>query len=134
MDISEISYGFKKTVPMSVEETDLHLRIELKKEGFGILTEIDVKATLKEKLNVDFRPYKILGACNPPLAHQALVSELDIGLLLPCNLIIYAGEEEGTSVVGVLDPKVQLGITGRGDIDHLANDVKARMERVLGAL
>lgn len=134
MDISQIGYGFKRTLAMSVEDADLRLRDELKKEGFGILTEIDVKATLKEKLDVDFRPYKILGACNPPLAHQALNSETDIGLLLPCNVIVYEGDEDGTSVVGVLDPKVQLGITGRSDIDHLADEVSARMERVLAAL
>ena len=134
MDISQISYGLKKTVSMTLEDADLRLRDELKKEGFGILTEIDVKATLKEKLDVDFRPYKILGACNPPLAHQALSSETDIGLLLPCNVIVYEGDEDGTTVVGVLDPKVQLGITGRSDIDHLAADVSARMERALAAL
>jgi len=134
MDMPEITYGFKKTVALSVEDADLRLRDELKKEGFGILTEIDVKAVLKEKLEVDFRPYKILGACNPSLAHQALSSETDIGLLLPCNVIVYEGEEEGTSVVGVLDPKVQLGITGRSDIDHLADEVRARLERVLAAL
>jgi len=134
MDAQTISYGFKKTVALSVEAADLRLRDQLKKEGFGILTEIDVKATLKEKMDVDFRPYKILGACNPPLAHQALSSETDIGLLLPCNVIVYEGDEEGTAVVGVLDPKVQLGITGRDDIDHLATEVRARMERVLAAL
>ena len=134
MDAQKISYGFKKTVPLSVQAADLRLREELKKEGFGVLTEIDVQATLKEKMDVDFRPYKILGACNPPLAHQALSSETDIGLLLPCNVIVYEGDEEGTAVVGVLDPKVQLGITGRTDIDHLANEVRARMERVLAAI
>ena len=130
----QISYGFKKTVSLPVEEADQRIREELKKEGFGILTEIDVKATLKEKLDVDFRPYKILGACNPPLAHQALSAETDIGLLLPCNVVVYEGDEEGTSVVAVLDPKVQLGVTGRSDIDHLADDVRARMERALAAL
>jgi uncharacterized protein (DUF302 family) len=119
---------------MGIEEADQRVREELKREGFGILTEIDVKATLKEKLDVDFRPYKILGACNPPLAHQALSSETDIGLLLPCNVVVYQGTDEGTSVVGVLDPKVQLGITGRDDIDHLAEDVRTRMVRVLEAL
>jgi uncharacterized protein (DUF302 family) len=129
-----LEYGFKKTVPFPVEEADERLREALQREGFGILTEIDVKATLKKKLNVDFRPYKILGACNPPMAHQALESETDIGLLLPCNVIVYAGDEEGTSVVGVLDPKVQLGITGRDDIGHLAEEVRSRMERVLDAL
>jgi uncharacterized protein (DUF302 family) len=130
----QIGYGLKKLVPLPVEEADQLLREELKKEGFGILTEIDVKATLKEKLDVEFRPYKILGACNPPLAHQALSSETDIGLLLPCNVVVYQGEDEGTSVVAVLDPKVQLGVTGRNDIDHLAEDVRARMEKVLAAL
>lgn len=134
METPDIRYGFKKVVSLPLAEADAKLREELKKEGFGILTEIDVKATLKEKLDVDFRPYKILGACNPPLAHQALSSETDIGLLLPCNVVVYEGDEEGTSVVGVLDPGVQLGITGRKDIDHLAQDVKGRMERVLAAL
>lgn len=134
MGIPQISYGLKKLVPLAVADADLRLREELKKEGFGVLTEIDVKATLKEKLDVDFRPYKILGACSPPLAHQALSSETDIGLLLPCNVVVYAGDEEGTSVVGMLDPKVQLGITGRDDIDHLATEVRARLERVLTAL
>jgi uncharacterized protein (DUF302 family) len=134
MDNPAIEYGIKKTVALPVEAADERLREELKKEGFGILTEIDVKATLKEKLDVDFRPYKILGACNPPLAHQALSSETDIGLLLPCNVIVYEGDQEGTSVVGVLDPKVQLGITGRTDIDHLAAEVRTRMERVLASL
>lgn len=134
VDMPEIRYGLKKLVSLPVEEADQILREELKKEGFGILTEIDVKATLKEKLDVEFRPYKILGACNPPLAHQALTSETDIGLLLPCNVIVYQGEDEGTSVVAVLDPKVQLGVTGRSDIDHLAEDVRARMEKVLAAL
>ena len=134
MGMPDISYGLKKTVPLAMDDADLRVREELKKEGFGILTEIDVKATLKEKLDVDFRPYKILGACNPPLAHQALTSETDIGLLLPCNVVVYAGDEEGTSVVGVLDPRVQLGITGREDIGHMADDVRSRMERVLAAL
>jgi uncharacterized protein (DUF302 family) len=131
VEAPDIRYGFKKTVSLPLAEADTRLREELKKEGFGILTEIDVAATLKEKLDVDFRPYKILGACNPPLAHQALSSETDIGLLLPCNVVVYAGDEDGTSVVGVLDPGVQLGITGREDIDHLADEVKARMHRVL---
>ena len=134
MDTSSIQYGFKKSVNLPVDEADRRLREELKKEGFGILTEIDVRTTLKEKLDVEFRPYKILGACNPPLAHQALTSETDIGLLLPCNVVVYEGDDADTSVVGVLDPRVQLGITGRDDIDHLADEVRARMERVLDAL
>lgn len=134
MEKTSLPYGFKKTLSIPVEEADQRLREELQKEGFGVLTEIDVKATLKKKLDVEFRPYKILGACNPPLAHQALENETDIGLLLPCNVILYAGDDAGTSVVGILDPKVQLGITGRDDIGHLADEVRSRMERVLDAL
>jgi uncharacterized protein (DUF302 family) len=134
VETTNLPYGLKKTLPMPVEEADQRVREELQAEGFGILTEIDVKATLKTKLDVDFRPYKILGACNPPLAHQALSAETDIGLLLPCNVIVYQGEEEGMSVVAVLDPKIQLGVTGRDDIGHLADEVRARMERVLAAL
>ncbi len=128
------SYGFKKTVTMPFQEAEERLREELKKEGFGVLTEIDVKSTLKEKLDEDFRPYKIIGACNPPLAHQALTAETDIGLLLPCNVVVYEGRDEGTSVVGIMDPISQLSLTGREDIQPLANEVKSRMERVLEAL
>jgi uncharacterized protein (DUF302 family) len=134
MDMNNPRYGLMKTVALPVDEADERVRAELMKEGFGILTEIDVKATLKTKLDVDFRPYRILGACNPPLAHQALNAETDIGLLLPCNVVVYEGDEEGTSVVGILDPQIQLGVTGRDDISHLAEDVRARMERVLEAL
>jgi len=134
MDTANSDYGFMKTLQLPVEEAEKRVREELMKEGFGILTEIDVRATLKTKLDVDFRPYKILGACNPPLAHKALTCETDIGLLLPCNVIVYEGDEEGSSVVGVINPAVQLGVTGRDDIGHLADDVTARMRRVLEAL
>ncbi len=124
-------YGLKKTLPLPIEEADARVREELGKEGFGVLTEIDVKETLKEKLDVDFRPYRILGACNPPLAHHALEAETDIGLLLPCNVVVYEGDEPGTSVVAALDPEVQLGLTGREDMTHLAREVRQTMERVL---
>lgn len=134
MPQQSMAYGFKKTVALSVDEADARVREELQKEGFGVLTEIDVRATLKKKLDVDFRPYRILGACNPPLAHQALTAETDIGLLLPCNVVVYAGENENESVVAVLDPEVQLSVTGRDDIRPMAQEVKARMERVLAAL
>ncbi len=134
MEKANPPYGIKRVVPLPMEEADRRVREELQKEGFGILTEIDVKATMKKKLDVDFKPYKILGACNPPLAHRALSEEEDIGLLLPCNVIVYAGEEEGTSVVAVIDPKVQLGITGRADIGPLAEEVGIRMKRALDAV
>lgn len=131
---SDLTYGFRKTLRATVDEADARVREELKKEGFGVLTEIDVKATLKEKLDVDFRPYKILGACNPPLAHRALMEEVDIGLLLPCNVVVYAGDEEGTAVVSVMDPVKQLGVAGRDDMRAMADDVRGRMKRVVEAL
>jgi len=134
MSEQTFAYGMKKTIPLPVDQADTRVREELQKEGFGILTEIDVQATLKKKLDVDFRPYRILGACNPPLAHQALSAETDIGLLLPCNVVVYAGENENESVVAVLDPEVQLSVTGRDDIRPMAREVRTRMERVLAAL
>ena len=99
---SGTAYGLKKTLASTMDEAEARVREELKKEGFGVLTEIDVKSTLKQKLDVDFRPYKILGACNPPLAHRALTEETDIGLLLPCNVVVYEGDEPGTAVVSIM--------------------------------
>ena len=132
--MNDITYGLKKSLQASMEDTEARVRAALKGEGFGVLTEIDVKATMKAKLDVDFRPYKILGACNPPLAYQALTEETDIGLLLPCNVVVYAGEEEGTCIVSILDPAQQLAVSGRDDIKPLADEVRSRMERVLAAL
>jgi uncharacterized protein (DUF302 family) len=100
----------------------------LKEEGFGVLTEIDVKATLKKKLDIDFRKYVILGACNPPLAHQALTIQLDIGLLLPCNVIVY--EEDGGSVVSILDPISMLGVVENPALDSVAIEARSRLRRV----
>lgn len=131
---STISYGFKKTLHASVEEAEARVRAALKDEGFGVLTEIDIRSAFKEKLDVDFRPYRILGACSPPLAHRALTEEEDIGLLLPCNVVVYEGGEEGTAVVAALDPVQQLGVAGRDDLGDLANDVQARLRRVIDAL
>ena len=110
------------------------LKEALAAEGFGVLTEIDVAATLKKKLDVDFRPYVILGACNPPLAYRALTAERDIGLLLPCNVVVYADDTPGRSVVAVMDPVEALQLTGNEDIRSLAEDVKARLTRVLEAI
>jgi uncharacterized protein (DUF302 family) len=131
---TNLTYGFKKTLYMSLDEADARVRDALKKEGFGVLTEIDVKSTLEQKLGVDFRPYRILGACNPSLAHRALTAEPDIGLLLPCNVVVYAGERDGTSVVAILDPAKQLAVSGRRDLEPLAAEVREKMKRVLDAL
>ncbi len=130
----KIKYGLKAEVALPYERAVERTREELGKEGFGVLTEIDVKATLKKKLDVEFRPYVILGACNPPLSHQALTAERDIGLLLPCNVVVYAADTPGKSVVAILDPVEQLKLTGRKDIRPLADDVRARMERVLNGI
>jgi uncharacterized protein (DUF302 family) len=124
----------KTTLPLPLDEAEARVRAALAEEGFGVLTEIDVSKTLHAKLGVDFRPYRILGACAPPLAHQALTEEIDIGLLLPCNLIVYQGASADETVVAALDPEVQLGVTGRDDIAPLAREVRARMARVLEAL
>lgn len=132
--MSDLAYGMKKTLPLGIDEADARVRAALKKEGFGVLTEIDVRKTLKNKIDVDFRPYRILGACNPPLAHQALTAETDIGLLLPCNVVVYEGDGPDESVVAVLDPEMQLAVSGRADIAPLAREVRARMTRVLDSL
>ena len=105
------------------------VRAALKAEGFGVLTEIDVKSTLKQKLDADFRRYDIIGACNPPLAHAALQKELDIGLLLPCNVIVY--EEGEGCVVGALDPEVMMSATGNESLQAIASDARSRLERAL---
>jgi uncharacterized protein (DUF302 family) len=106
--------------------------LALKAEGFGILTEIDVQATLKEKLDVDFRKYVILGACNPPLAHQALTNQLEIGLLLPCNVIVY--EDDGGSVVSIVDPITMLNTTENPALESVARAARSRLERVITVL
>lgn len=126
-------YGIGKSVPLSYEQAVARTREALQREGFGVLTEIDVRATLKQKLDVDFKKYVILGACNPPLAWRGFQAEPDIGLLLPCNVIVYE-EDAQRSRVAVLDPLVQLGMTGRRDIEPLASEARERLERVLGAL
>ena len=127
-------YALKAVVPMPYESAVDRTRAELANEGFGVLTEIDVKATLKEKLGVDFRDYVILGACNPPLAHDALTAHEDIGLLLPCNVVVYAGDDPFTSVVAAIDPFAVLGLVGKRDLGPLAEEVWSRLDRVLTAL
>ncbi|MHB1005471.1 MAG: DUF302 domain-containing protein [Chloroflexota bacterium] len=127
--IEEKVYGFGAKSGLSFAEAVEKTKAALKEEGFGVLCEIDVRKTMKEKLNVDFRSYVILGACNPPLAHQALSAELDLGLLLPCNVIVY--DEEGGAVVKAMDPEPVLGIVGNPELTPIATQVKEKMQRVV---
>jgi uncharacterized protein (DUF302 family) len=127
-------YGIGTSVPLDYARAVERTKEALGREGFGVLSEIDVAATLKKKLDVDFRPYVILGACNPPLAYQALTAERDIGLLLPCNVVVYADDTPGRSVVAVMDPVEALALTGNDEIRPLAEEVKTRLTRVLEAL
>jgi uncharacterized protein (DUF302 family) len=128
------AYGLGVAVSLPFERAVARVKEELAREGFGVLTEIDVKATLKNKLDVDFRPYVILGACNPPLAHRALSAERDIGLLLPCNVIVYAGDAPDQAIVAALDPVEQLRLTGNKQLEPLAVEVRERLERALERL
>lgn len=127
------SYGFSVDTKLSVEEAEAEVRELLKQEGFGVLTEIDVQRTLKDKLGEDFRPYRILGACNPRLSHRALEAEPAIGLLLPCNVVVEAGPAGGARV-SFLDPKSALGLVGNPDMEPVANEAAQRLRRVADRL
>ena len=127
-------YGIRKTVDLSYEAAIERAREVLKEEGFGVLTEIDMRAKFKEKLGVDSRPYMILGACNPPLAHKAVQAEPEIGLLLPCNVIVYV-DEEGKTVVSAMDPRVIVTVVRDNPVmDEVAKDARARLEKAIAAL
>jgi uncharacterized protein (DUF302 family) len=127
-----MQYGFSKTVDMPYEQVIDKVTTELKKEGFGVLTSIDVKETLKQKINVDFKKYAILGACNPPIAHRALQEEEELGLLLPCNVIVY--EKDNKTRVSIFDPMVMTWIMENDNIKPIATEVQERLQRVLKAI
>ena len=133
MTDSTAGYALARTVELSFEEADARVREALQEEGFGVLTEIDVAETLKKKLDVDFPKYAILGACNPPLAHQALQAEPDVGLLLPCNVVVRA-LDDGRTMVEALDPVQQLSVADNPDLSALAEEVRQRMKRVIQAV
>ena len=126
------TYSFKTKLDLPFNQAVESVTAALKDEGFGVLTEIDVQATLKTKLDVDFRRYVILGACNPPLAHQALTTELDLGLLLPCNVIVY--EDDGGSVISIVDPLSMLGVVQNPELDRVADEARSRLQRVVAAI
>jgi uncharacterized protein (DUF302 family) len=129
-----IDYGMRARLALPYEQAVERVTAALKAEGFGVLTTIDVRATLKEKLSVDFRRYVILGACNPPLAHRALTTELEIGLLLPCNVIVYEDDGGQGSVVSIIDPQVMLGMGINPALGPVGEEVAIRLRRVLAAL
>jgi uncharacterized protein (DUF302 family) len=127
-----MTYGFSKSTDLLYDDAVIRVTEELKKEGFGVLTSIDVQETMKKKLNVDFPKYIILGACNPPFAYQALQAEEEIGLLLPCNVIVF--EKEGKTTVAVFDPMTMMNIVKNSAILPVAQEMKMRLERVIAAV
>lgn len=129
----DTNFGFGKPVDLDFDEAITVVTEELGKEGFGVLTEIDVAATLKKKLGEDMRPYRILGACNPVLAHQAITAVPEIGLLLPCNVLVRE-QEDGQVHVSFMDPESVLSLVEHPGVVPLAAEVKSRLQRVLEAL
>ena len=125
-------YGFTKEICILYDKALEVIVDELKKEGFGILTEIDVKQTLKKKLNVDFPKYKILGACNPSFAYRALSTEENIGLLLPCNVIVY--EKDGKTILSVMKPSVAMGMIDNPELGKVAIEVESKLKRVFDSV
>ena len=127
--MTQIAYGMTTRTSMDVDATETRLREALTYEGFGVLTEIDVAATLRQKLGVDVTPYRILGACNPQLAAQAIDAEPDIGLLLPCNVAVY--EDGAETVVSVIDPGIMVDLTDNAALEPIAKEARASLERVV---
>jgi uncharacterized protein (DUF302 family) len=128
-------YGFSKTLDVPYKEAVEKARAGLQAEGFGVLCEIDIKDKLKEKLDVDFRNYVILGACNPGLAYKTIQQEINIGLLLPCNVIVYEADERGKSVVAAIDAKTMLSVVGGNAVlDSVATEVNEKLKRVVSQL
>jgi uncharacterized protein (DUF302 family) len=127
------TFGIKRTLDVGFDEALARIPGALKAEGFGVLTEIDVQATLKKKLDVDFRRYRILGACNPPFAHRALQHSLDVGMLMPCNVIVYETDDRKT-VVSAVDPMQTMAAQGDPAIQPLAQQVQQKLQRVIDSL
>ncbi len=125
-------YGYKRQIGLSYEATVQRVKEELKKEGFGVMTEIDVQAILKHKLNLDFDKYVILGACNPPFAYQALQEERDIGLVMPCNVIVY--EEKGKTFASATLPTATMNVVKNEKLGGVAGQVEARLKKIIDSI
>ncbi len=134
MNQTTIDYGMRTHLDVPYETAIERVTAALKTEGFGVLTTIDVQSTLKQKLDVDFRRYVILGACNPTLAHRAMSTELEIGLLLPCNVIVYEDDRGPGSVVSIVDPHAMLGTGINPALAPVADEAAARLRRVLAEI
>ena len=130
--IEKQQYGFSRTIDAAFDEAAERTREALKVEGFGVLSEIRLDEKLKEKLGVDFRRYVILGACNPPLAYKTLQEDINIGLLLPCNVVVYEADDKNQSVIAAIDAKAMLSVIGDNPaVDEVANEVNDRLRRVI---
>ncbi|MGD9934414.1 MAG: DUF302 domain-containing protein [Dehalococcoidia bacterium] len=132
MTVERRRYGMRRELAIGYEEAVAKTKDALKEQGFGVLTEIDVKATLKAKLDADIDPYIILGACNPPLAHRAITADPEVGLLLPCNVVVRTAG--GKTIVEAMDPAAAMGIVGNPAVESVANEAKERLEKALAAL
>lgn len=132
--LPDSAYGLHLRMDVPYEDAVARVTAALAEQGFGILTEIDVQATLKKKLDADFRRYVILGACNPPLAHRALQAEISLGLLLPCNVIVYEGDTPGESIVSLIDPLMMVQATGNPTMESIAQEARQRLDAVAAAL
>jgi uncharacterized protein (DUF302 family) len=127
------SYGMSRKVDIGFDEAEAKVRATLKEQGFGILTEIDVKKTLKDKIDVDFRRYTILGACNPKLAHKALTLEMEIGLMMPCNVIVYE-DDEGATRISAIDPMSAMDVVGNDGLKEFASQVQEKLKIAVEAV
>jgi uncharacterized protein (DUF302 family) len=132
--MADVHYGFGTRLNVPYEAAIEKVTAALKEQGFGVLTQIDVRETLRQKLGVDHRRYVILGACNPPLAYRALQAEPEIGLLLPCNVIVYEGEGEEESVVSIVDPLAMMEVSANAAVAEIAAEAQARLKKVVAAL